>query len=347
MKLDLGRGSPLRIFLVSGIITVASLIGVTIGMGWEALLVSLILVAVELAFSFDNAIINAKVLEKMSPFWQQMFLTVGVVIAIFGMRVIFPLLIVMVTSGLDWHTVTDLALHHPEQYAEHLEAAHPSISAFGGSFLLMLALHFFMDDNRETVWLQKIERPLMRFGSWWLPAVLTLAVVIIFSLAPFNHHPADSLRAGIAGILLYLGINVFTAWIGRVAEKRTGNTIHQTGMVAFLSFIYLQVLDASFSFDGVIGAFAITNKILLIAIGLGIGAIWVRSLTVYMVRKGTLNHYQFLEHGAHYAVFVLAAAMLLSLWIDIPNLITGVLGIGLIGASILASRRAKREQMAA
>src|SRR4051812_34300948 len=111
MKLDFSHGSPLRIFLISGIITIGSLIGVTVGMGFEALIVALILVAVELAFSFDNAIINAKVLEKMSPFWQQMFLTVGVVIAIFGMRVIFPLLIVMVTSGLSWDVVTDLALH--------------------------------------------------------------------------------------------------------------------------------------------------------------------------------------------------------------------------------------------
>ena len=346
MKLDFGSHSPLRIFLISGIITIGSIIGVIVGLGWHALVVALILIAVELAFSFDNAIINAKVLAKMSPFWQQMFLTIGVIIAIFGMRVIFPLVIVMVTAGLDWKTVTDLALNHPKEYAEHLEEAHPSISAFGGTFLLMLALHFFMDDNRETHWLKRIEKPLARFSRWWLPALVTTTVLVLFSLMPFNHHPVESLRAGAIGIVLYLAINLFTEWVGRLAEKRMAGSgaAQQTGLVAFLSFMYLQVLDASFSFDGVIGAFAITNEIVLIAIGLGIGAIWVRSTTVYMVRRGTLEALPFLEHGAHYAVFVLAATMLLSLWINVPEVITGVLGIGLIGASILASQRVHHEQ---
>jgi len=347
VKFDLSSGSTLRIFLISGIITVGALIAVALGLGVEALIVALILVAVELAFSFDNAIINAKVLAKLSPFWQKMFLTVGVVIAIFGMRVVFPLLIVMVTAHLDWQTVTNLALHHPEQYADKLQLAHPSISAFGGSFLLMLALHFFMDDNKEVVWLKRIERPLQKFSRWWLPSLVTLVVITIFSVVPLNHHPLDSIRAGVAGIALYLAINLFTEWIGRVAGKRAGDTAHQTGMLAFLSFMYLQVLDASFSFDGVIGAFAITNEIVLIAAGLGIGAIWVRSLTVYMVRKGTLTTYKFLEHGAHYAVTVLAATMFVSLWIDVPEVITGVLGIGLIAASVIASRNARREHATA
>jgi hypothetical protein len=332
--------SPLRIFGISAIVTAVALIAVTIFLGPGALLVALILIAVELAFSFDNAIINAKVLGRMSEFWQKMFLTVGVVIAIFGMRVIFPMLIVMLTAHLGWGTVVDLALHHPREYADKLELAHPAISAFGGSFLLMLALHFFMDDAKKSHWIKSIERPLARLGDWWIPAAVTAAAIVLFALVPFNHHPHETIRAGAAGIALYLVINLFTAWIGRVAGKQTGSATKQTGMVAFLTFMYLQVLDASFSFDGVIGAFAITNEVVLIAAGLGIGAIWVRSMTVYMVRRGTLDSYMFLEHGAHYAVFVLAFTMLLSLWIDIPSVITGVLGLGLIAASIVASRQA-------
>lgn len=323
-----------------------SLLGVTVFMGPGPLLITLVLIAVELAFSFDNAIINAKVLERLSPFWQKMFLTVGVVIAIFGMRVVFPLLIVMLTSDLAWSRVLDLALNNPKEYAENLEAAHPAISAFGGAFLLMLALHFFFDTHRDTHWITVIERPLKKFASWWVPAALTLITLGVLALLPFNQHPGQTIRAGILGIVLFLGINLFTEWIGSIAGRKLGasggKAVQQTGWLAFLTFMYLQVLDASFSFDGVIGAFAITNEIVLIAVGLGIGAIWVRSMTVYMVRKGTLKQFIFLEHGAHYAVFVLAATMLLGLLVSVPQVITGALGLGLIGASIMASHQARQ-----
>lgn len=346
MKIDVGSHSPLRIFAFSVTVTVASLVAITIGLGPAALLVALILIAVELAFSFDNAIINAKVLAHLSPFWQKLFLTVGILIAIFGMRVVFPIVIVMLTADLSWGRVVDLALNHPKEYAEQLDKAHPSISAFGGGFLLMLALHFFMDDNRDTHWFSKIEKPLAKFARWWLPAVISVLTIVILALLPFNHHPRETITSGFIGIGVFLAMHIFIEWVGKIAGKKVNAESPgvRTGFAAFLTFMYLEVLDASFSFDGVIGAFAITNDVVLIAAGLGIGAIWVRSLTVYMVRKGTLNTYKYLEHGAHYAVFVLAAAMLLSLIIHIPEVITGLLGIGLIIASIVASVRARRAQ---
>jgi hypothetical protein len=111
-----------------------------------------------------------------------------------------------------------------------------------------------------------------------------------------------------------------------------------------MTFIYLQILDASFSFDGVIGAFAITSDIVLIAIGLGIGAIWVRSMTVYLVRKKTLGQFIYLEHGAHYTVFVLAMVMLASALLDIPEIVPGLTGVGIILASIIASVRVQKLQ---
>jgi uncharacterized protein len=92
----------------------------------------------------------------------------------------------------------------------------------------------------------------------------------------------------------------------------------------------------------VLGAFAITDQVLLIVLGLGVGAIWVRSLTVYLVRKGTLKSYKYLEHGAHYAIFVLAVALLASLFISVPDAITGIVGIGVILASLVSSIEAKR-----
>ena len=120
-------------------------------------------------------------------------------------------------------------------------------------------------------------------------------------------------------------------------DQKTGKLEVLTGWAAFTMFVYLEILDASFSFDGVLGAFAITQEVVLIAAGLGIGAVWVRSLTVYMVKNGTLDAYKFLEHGAHYAIGVLALAMLSSLIIDVPEAITGAVGIGLIFASAYAS----------
>lgn len=317
-----------------------SLALLTLFFGVGALGVALVLVAVELAFSFDNAVINAKILSRLPPLWQRLFLTVGVVIAIFGMRVLFPMLIVMATSGLPLGQVADLALNHPAQYADKLVLAHPSISAFGGSFLLMWSLHFFMEE-REVLWIRRIEQPLAGLARWWLPAVVTLGMVALFAYLPANHHGSQSLRAGLAGVLLYLAINLFTELLGRLASGSGAADGRQVGLVALLTFIYLQILDASFSLDGVIGAFAITNQIVLIAVGLGVGAIWVRSLTVYMVQRGTLAAYKYLEHGAHYAVLVLALAMFISLLVDVPQLITGLVGLGLICASAAASVQAR------
>src|SRR5690606_21345166 len=97
---------------------------------------------------------------------------------------------------------------------------------------------------------------------------------------------------------------------------------------------------ASFSFDGVLGAFAVTKDVVLIAIGLGVGALWVRSLTVFMVRRGTLDSYKYIEHGAHYTITVLSAVLILSIFINVPEVIAGLAGLGIIGSSIIASRQA-------
>ena len=104
--------------------------------------------------------------------------------------------------------------------------------------------------------------------------------------------------------------------------------------------MYLQVLDASFSLDGVIGAFAITSSVVLIMAGLGAGAVWVRSMTVHLVRTNALNKYVYLEHGAHWAIAFLGAMMWLKLYhIEPPEWIVGTLGLGFILLAILWSQR--------
>lgn len=113
----------------------------------------------------------------------------------------------------------------------------------------------------------------------------------------------------------------------------------------FGAFLYLEVLDASFSFDGVIGAFALTQNLFIIAIGLGIGAMYVRSMTIMLVEKGTLSEYRYLEHGAFYAILILSVVMYFQTLIHIPEVITGLGGAGLIGLSLWSSIRHNRWEM--
>ncbi len=333
-----------RSFGGSIIISVAALIFVAVFLGWQAALLTLALMIIEITFSFDNAIVNAKVLMTMSVFWQRIFMTIGIVIAVFGMRIIFPILVVMLSAGLPWYTVLDLALHHPDEYAAALNGAHTSIASFGGMFLLMLALHFMFDGTRKIHWIQAIERPMQRIGKWWMPTLVCVVLLAIATALPFNHHPQDTLIAGSIGIATYLSINGLSAFFTRrheQSEKRAGKALLKTGMAGFSAFIYLEILDASFSLDGVIGAFAITQNVVLIAVGLGVGAVWVRSMTLYMVRHKVLHAYRYIEHGAHYTIGILAIVLLLGLFFSIPEAYVGVFGVLIIAASAVASKRAE------
>jgi len=336
--------SPWRIFAVSALVTVGSIIGVLLGKGTQAMLIALVLISVEIAFSFDNAIVNAKILKHMSRFWQTMFLTIGAAIAIFGMRLVFPVLLVALTAGIGWQEVVDLALHHPQEYAEHLEDSHIILSAFGGAFLLMLALHFFVDDSREVLWFKRLEQHLQRLAFTWAPALITCITVVIVSVLPINYAKQDTLIAGLLGVLVYSAIHGLSEYFAKIQNKSgaLAKTGVRTGMAGFISFMYLEVLDASFSFDGVLGAFAVTQDVILIAIGLGVGAMWVRSLTIFMVRRGTLDSYRYIDHGAHYTIGILAIILLVSIFVNVPEVIAGLVGIGIIGASIFASRQALR-----
>ncbi len=310
---------------------------VLVAMGVGAGVVTLILAAIELSFSFDNAVINAKILAHLNQFWRKLFLSLGIIIAIFGVRALLPVLIVGLTARLPLGDVVDLALHNPTHYAEHLEAARPAITAFGGAFLLMLSLHFFISD-REIHWIKTIERPLSRYVRWWLPALVAAIIVVGLAYVPGNHDPQVALAAGLVGLAAYMVINGFIAVMNRFFGN--GTTGERIGWAAFATFMYLEILDASLSFDGVIGAFAITNSVILIAAGLGIGAVWVRSLTVYMVKHKTLEAYKYLEHGAHYAITVLAVTMLLGVVVEVPDFLTGVLCLGLLAAAAITSRQA-------
>jgi hypothetical protein len=332
----------LRIFGFSILITIAAIITAFVYNGPAAALTTLFLIAVEMAISFDNAIVNAKVLAKLSHFWQQIFLTVGILIAIVGVRFVLPILIVMFTAHLSWHDVINLALNDTAGYGEKLKEAHVAIAGFGGSFLLTLSIYFLLDDERKVYWIRRIEKPLQKFGGTiWLPPLIVLTVVLIMSIFAGN-ETANLIRAGFIGTISYTLLKQMLDVIEKLAPD--SKKVY-TGWAAFMGFMYLEVLDASFSFDGVLGAFSITNQVVLIALGLGVGAIWVRSFTILMVRKGTLATYKYLDHGAHYAIFILASALLAGVYLEIPDWAIGISSISVIFASFMSSRQANNKSL--
>jgi hypothetical protein len=360
----------LRIFGWSYAVTAVSLVVALLYGGWEALILCAVLGILEVSLSFDNAVVNATVLERMSEFWQRIFLTVGILIAVFGMRLVFPLLIVGVTADLNPIEAVTLALERrpeddPTSYAYLLNEAYPQIAAFGGMFLLMLFLDWVFTD-REHTWLSWLERPLARIGQLNRLSVV-IAVVALVLLATFlAEDPAVVLIAGSLGLITYLAVNGLGDFFEQAGHKqleevdeaagvdgsRNGSGPSQlakaTGKAGFFLFLYLEVLDAAFSFDGVIGAFAITTDPIIIALGLGlIGAMFVRSLTVFLVRKGTLADYVYLEHGAHWAIGALAAILLIGIGYHVNEVVTGLVGVAFIlaalASSILRNRRLKAE----
>ena len=352
----------LRTFGWSFGITAVGLVAALILGGPKALFLVGILVILEISLSFDNAVVNAKILDRMSDFWQRIFLTVGVAIAVFGMRLVFPLAIVGITAKLSPLEALRLAneggsIHEPGTYANLLHEAHPDIAAFGGMFLLMLFLDWVFDGEREYQWLTWLERPLGRFGSLDGLAVIVGLIALAVAAEVQAENPGEVLLSGVLGVVTYLAVNGLGSLFesssmldedddeddGKGVSRGPSRVVKVTGKAAFFLFLYIEVLDASFSFDGVIGAFAISDDIYIIAAGLGIGALYIRSLTVYLVHKGTLSEYVYLEHGAHWAIGALAAILLISIGTEVPEVVTGLIGVAFIGAALFSSvQRNKR-----
>ena len=290
-----------------------------------------ILTLLEVSLSFDNAVVNASVLKDMDEKWQGYFLTWGILIAVFGMRLVFPIAIVAVTADLNPFAVIDLALDEPELYSVALSDSHVQVTSFGSMFLLLTFLKFHFDEGKTVHWVEIIEERLVAIGKLEsVEIVIAILVLISFQSVLPEEHRIDSLIYGLSGIVLFVSVDS----VSNLINPTTTGAITRNGV---MGFIYLEILDASFSFDGVLGAFAITNDIVIIMLGLAIGAMYVRSLTVYLVKQGTLQEFAFLEHGAHYAIGALAIIMLVSLKVEIPEVLTGMIGITFIALSLISS----------
>lgn len=305
------------------------------GLGFKDLIAALIISTLEVSLSFDNAVINAAKLEKMAPIWRKRFLTWGIAIAVFGMRFVFPIVIVAVFSGITCREVLNLALHNPDEYARHLSHAHIGISSFGGAFLFMLFFEFMFDREKKIHWIRPLEKPLHKIGkSKIVPTALTLAMLGIVQIFLPREDVSMSIVSGISGIAIHLGIHGLSAKLEKMAEAKHAFAIKHAGLAAF---IYLEIIDASFSLDGVLGAFALTKDVVIIAIGLAVGAFFVRSMTIMLVEKKTLDKLLYLTHGAYWAIGSLAFIMFLSTVKEVPEIITGLLGIAFILTSLVSS----------
>jgi hypothetical protein len=308
-----------------------------------AVFLVLVLGIMEVSLSFDNAVVNASILKDMDEKWQKLFLTVGILIAVFGMRLVFPIVIVAVATGLGAVDVMAMALNNPQEYAMHLTESHAAIAAFGGMFLLLVFFDFMFDNEKDVHWLAIFEEKMSAMGKLDVVSIL-VALITLIALQAFL--PMDDatrltvLLSGLAGVVLYIMVSSLDIFFENEAEGDAAvDMVKRSGLAGFL---YLEVLDASFSFDGVIGAFAITNDVVIIMLGLAIGAMFVRSLTVHLVHKGTLDEYIYLEHGAHYGIGALAIIMLFSIHFHIPEIVTGLIGVSFIVLSIVSSIRYKK-----
>lgn len=334
--------STLKHFRWSFAVTIVGL-GLAFWLGWSTthsfsgalafLIIGAVLSVLEISLSFDNAIVNANKLKTMSPIWQRRFLTWGILIAVFGMRIIFPLAVVAIAAGIGPAATLHLAISQPHEYAQIMQDAHLSIAGFGGAFLMMVALTYFIDEGKEVDWIKALEVQLRRCASVrGLQITMVLLVVLAVATALPDAQVSQFLFAALLGLITFTGVEILGQVLDR--EEETANVAQVGGLGAFL---YLEVLDASFSFDGVIGAFALTQNFFLIAIGLGIGAMYVRSMTVMLVEKKTLTQFRYLEHGAFYSILALALIMFAQTLWHIPELVTGLIGATFIGVAIWSS----------
>ncbi len=315
----------------------------SVGGAMKIFFIVCVLAVLEISLSFDNAIVNANKLKDMTPEWQHRFLTWGIIIAVFGMRIVFPLLIVVIAANIGPWQALVLAASQPEEYSRIMTEAHLPIAAFGGSFLMMVALSFFFNQEKDIHWIRVVEQKIADYSSIkGVEIAIVLVFMLIFSklVGSYQGAAAESVffHSAVWGLLTFLLVEVLGGILDRSQEMTSDAAKGGVG-----AFLYLEVLDASFSFDGVIGAFALSTNLFVIAIGLGIGAMYVRSMTIMLVEKGTLAEYRFLEHGAFYAIFILSVIMYVQTLFHIPEVITGLGGACLIGISLWSSIRWNRK----
>lgn len=325
----------MKIFVFPTLTAAVVFLGAFLWGGVNALFLVVLLAVLETTLSFDNAVVNAKVLSRMDERWQRRFLIWGIPVAVFGTRFVLPILIVAAAAGLSPAFVALLAFSNPVEYGARLEDAHVAIASFGSVFLLLVSLKYFFNDRKTVHWIEVIESHMSRWGGIEAIEIAIVLVVLLISAFLLPAEAATILVAGLIGAVLFIIIE-------GIAQSFQTETAADVAVGGAALFVYLNVLDSAFSLDGVVGAFAITSNLAVIIAGLGIGAIFVRAFTVALVRAKTLENLPYLEHGAHYAIFGLALSMLAGIFIHVPEAVTGLIGFVFVLFAYISSRREAR-----
>ena len=332
-----------------GVAYAATVVGLTAALwlgGLKSATVVAMLAVLEVALSFDNAVVNATVLRRFNEYWQRLFLSVGIVIAVLGMRLLIPMVVLVAATRQSPLHVLSRSVQDPNGYAREILNVQPLVAAFGGVFLLMIFMDYFLAEHDEQ-WLRWFETRVARLAGRFRSGALVAAQIggvalflVVAALTFGRRHQLGVPVAGAIGLVAYLAIKRLSdAAEGRseaLAEGAVGERPPQ-GRQALMLFLYLELLDATFSFDSVMGGFSVTVDIALFTIGLGIGATYVRSLTVFLVRKKALDRYVYLEHGAYYSIGVLAVLLLIEIGKDVPDWFASLAGTSMIVAAYVHS----------
>ncbi len=341
----------LQYFTYSTIFAIIALVACYFVGGWKAVLIGATLGILEISLSFDNAVVNASVLTNMSAIWRKRFLFWGILIAVFGARLLIPIFIVAITAWMSPIAVFYAAFFDTATYAHLIENIHVYVSGFGSAFLGMVFLKFFFDENKTHHWIPAIEKYMQKLGVIEsIQALVMLLVTVLFAGVLDGAAQTQYLMSSVWGIILYLVIDGISYLIkpkeidsASMPMQAGGTNLAKTAATAgFVSFMYLEILDTSFSLDGVIGAFAVTQDIVLILLGLAIGAFFVRSFTIFIVDKKILNQLKYLEHGAFWSIGILATCMLLKIVMHLSELFVVGATLLVLAISVAHSRIAAK-----
>ncbi len=304
---------------------------------FSALLVIVGLAVFEIVNSIDNAIINAHVLKSMSDKWRKIFLFWGLVFAVFVVRGILPFLIVWITiPGISIVEAFQAMFSGSPEVIKAVNEGKPLILMGAGVFLLLLYLHWlFLEEKSPLFVIDKLIKP--HFGIWFFACTAVLLTALLY-FAKASPMLMLSAAIGNAAFFILYGFR-------EQAEKESEYLMAGGGGMGDLSkLLYLEVLDASFSFDGVLGAFAFTTSIPLILIGNGIGAFLVREMTIRSIDK--IANYKFLKNGAMTSIGILGVIIIFEsfsdsfkLGINIPDVVPPLITFALVGVAFWESHK--------
>lgn len=300
----------------------------------SALLIIAGLVLFETISSIDNAIINAEVLSTMGQWARRWFLTWGLLFAVVVVRFMLPWLIVWIgTPSLGPIGALTATFSSDPQVIEAIEAFAPILLIGGGTFLVFLFLHWiFLEEKHFGL---RGECYIASKGVWFFAIVsILLAALVWFAL---KRDPMMAFGAVIGSTAFFI-VHGFRQNAEEQERKMMGGNISDISKL-----FYLEVIDATFSIDGVVGAFAFTLSVPLILIGNGIGALVVRELTIRNVER--IKRFVFLKNGAMYSIMVLGIIMIAdSFGVHIPAWLSPVATFGIVGFFLAKSIRFIREQ---